>query len=197
MRISALVLVGLCGWLVGTTSLGCGNGGKKGDLSVVGEPKGALEGPPRIAVTFSRPMVKPDQIDKVVTETPLSFEPKLEGEAKWVNDKTLVIVPSGKLPVSTKYVVTISKSAKALDGAVLGVDSTFEFFTERLAGEIEVVGVDTHAVKDQLVKISFNQDVAFEQVTKHCAFAAEKDKSKKLARGGSASRPSDRYRAAT
>lgn len=191
MRISALVLVGLCGWLVGTTSLGCGSGGKKGDLSVVGEPKGALEGPPRIAVTFSRPMVKPDQLDKVVTEMPLSFDPKLEGEAKWVNDKTLVIVPSGKLPVSTKYVVTISKSAKALDGAVLGVDSTFEFFTERLAGEIEVVGADTHAVKDQLVKISFNQDVAFEQVTKHCAFAPEKDKSKKLAVKAGADNPKE------
>lgn len=180
MRISALVLVGLCGWLVGTAGLGCGSGGKKGDLSVVGEPKGALEGPPRIAVTFSRPMVKPDQLDKAVTETPLSFEPKLEGEAKWVNDKTLVVVPSGKLPVSTKYVVTIGKSAKALDGAVLGIDATFEFFTERLSGEIEVVGVDTHAVKDQVMKVAFNQDVAFEQVVKHCAFASVKD-GKKLA----------------
>lgn len=50
MRISALVLVGLCGWLglVGAGGGGSGSGGKKGDLTAVGEPKGALEGPPRI-----------------------------------------------------------------------------------------------------------------------------------------------------
>jgi hypothetical protein len=104
MRHCALLLVGLC-WF------GCGSsGGKKGDLTVVGSPQGALDGPPRVAITFSRPMVTAAELNKTVAAPPLSFQPKIAGEATWTDDKTLVLVPSEKLPVSTKYVATVPGS---------------------------------------------------------------------------------------
>ncbi len=181
MRYRARLLVGLCGWLavagvVGALG-GCGSGGKKGELSAVGEPSGAVEGPLRVVITFSRPMVSQALLAGAATPS-IKIEPDLGGQVKWENDKALVITPTVPLPVSTKFVVTVDKATKALDGSALGVDFSFEFFTERLAGQVEVLGAKKHATKDQPARISFNQDVPFPQVTEHCAFVA---KDKKIA----------------
>jgi alpha-2-macroglobulin len=179
MRHSGLWILGLCGAIAlgaGGVVAGCGSGGgKKGDLTVVGEPKGELEGPVRIVVTFSRNMVPSDKIAQAAVAPPLKVSPDVGGEAVWANEKTLVVTSKKILPVSTRFTATVPKSARSLDGAVLGEDVSFEFWSQRLTGDIEVLGSDRHATKDQLVKISFNNDVAFSQVEKHCSFSA-KDK---------------------
>lgn len=178
MRHSALWILGLCGSIAfgALGGVGCGSGGsKKGDLTVVGEPKGQLDGPLRVVVTFSRPMVAAAEVGKVVEAPPLKITPDVGGEARWENDKALVLTSKKILPVSTKFTATVPGSAKSLDGNALGQDFTFDFWSERLTGSIEVLGSSRHATKDQLVKVSFNHDVAFSQIEKHCQFAA-KDK---------------------
>lgn len=178
MRHSALWILGLCGTIAfgAFSGAGCGSGGsKKGDLTVVGEPKGQLDGPLRVVVTFSRPMVAADQVGKVAESPPLKITPDVGGEARWENDKALVLTSKKLLPVSTKFTATVPGSAKSLDGNALGEAFTFDFWSERLTGSIEVLGSSRHATKDQLVKVSFNQDVAFAQLEKHCQFSA-KDK---------------------
>ncbi|HLL23316.1 MAG TPA: MG2 domain-containing protein, partial [Kofleriaceae bacterium] len=75
--------------------------------------------------------------------------------------------------MSTKFVGTVPGDTRALDGSGLGKPHTFEFFTERLTGAIEMVGPSKqHATKDQVLKISFNQEVAWEQIAQHCGFDA-------------------------
>lgn len=182
MRHYAVVLLALCGWA------SCGSDSKlKGDLIVSGAPIGKVDGPLRVVVTFSKPMVARTEIDKPVTSPPVSLAPGLPGEARWSDDKTLVIAASSSVPVSTRFVATVSERVKALDGSTLAKALVFEFFTERLGGSIDVLGAKQYASSQQLVKLSFNQDVAFEQVRKHCAYQA-KDKrvEVKLAPEGSA-----------
>jgi len=69
--------------------------------------------------------------------------------------------------------VTVPGSTKALDGSELGTDAqTFEFYTERLAPTLDIVGSRERATKDQIVTVNFSQVVAFEQVAQHCGFSA-------------------------
>lgn len=168
MRNLGLVLVALCGAVAG-----CGGGSKaQGDLTVAASPTGEITGQMRVVLAFSRPMVGKDQIARSTTSPPLTLSPALEGIATWVDDKTLAFVPTTSLPVSTKYVATVPGSTKALDGSELGVPAAFEFFTERLSGTLDIVGSRERATKDQVVTVSFTQEVVFDEVAKNCGFSA-------------------------
>jgi Bacterial Ig-like domain len=166
MRNYGLILIAVLG-----VGIGCGSKAAKGELTVSGSPTGEVDGQLRVVLAFSRPMVAKPAVGQTVAMAPLTITPDLPREARWSDDKTLVVTPTGKLPVSTKYTVTIPGSAKALDGAVLGQPTTFEFFTERLTGTIEVVGAAERATKDPILKLTFNQDVAFDQIASACSVA--------------------------
>src|SRR5262245_10663242 len=163
------------GWvLLAVLAVGCGSKAKQGDLTVSGTPTGQIEeGQVRVILAFGRPMVGKDKIDQPVAKPPVAITPELAYDARWSDEKTLVLVPTSTLPVSTRFVVTVSGEAKALDGAVLGKPYTFEFMTERLTGLIEVLGMKERAKKDQIVKLTFNQEVAFDQVTSQCSFSSK------------------------
>jgi uncharacterized protein YfaS (alpha-2-macroglobulin family) len=151
-------------------AVACG-GGKpaKGDLTVSGSPTGEVEGKVRFVLAFNRPMVGKDAFDKPLATPPLTITPQLATDVRWADDKTLVVVPTTTLPLSTKYTISLPGSTKALDGSVLGQAATFEIFTERLAGTIEVLGSTERATKDQVLKIAFNHEVAFDQIAARCA----------------------------
>lgn len=156
-------------------AVGCGGGGskpKQGDLAAVGTPIGKVEDKEvRVIVAFSKPMVAKDAVDKPLAKLPVSITPDLGGEAKWTDEKTLVVVPTKSLPVSTKFTASVPGDTKALDGSVLGKPHTFEFFTERLTGVVELIGPSKqHATKDQIVKIAFNQEVDWKAVEASCGF---------------------------
>jgi alpha-2-macroglobulin len=180
MRNYARVLVALS-----ILAIGCGG---KGDskaqaaFTVLGSPTGEVDGAVRIVVAFSKAMVQADAIGKPVTTSPLTLSPEFAHEAKWADDKTLVVVATTSLPVSTKYVATVPATIKALDGTALGKAHVFEFFTERITGALEIAGSKERAAKDQNVKLTFNQEVAFDAIAKSCELAsATKQLSVKLA----------------
>jgi alpha-2-macroglobulin len=164
MRNYALVLVAV---------LGCG-GAKQApvDLKVTGAPTGEVTGKMHLTVAFSRPMVARDQLDKPVASLPVTVSPELPGEARWIDEKTLVVSPMAALPVSTRFVATVRKGVKAIDGNELGEDVAFEFFTPRLTASLDVLGSAERAARDQPIRITFNQDVPLEQVTERCGLAA-------------------------
>ncbi len=162
----------------------CGGPAAKGDLTVSGSPTGAVEGQVRVILAFGRPMVAKDQVNAPIVKAPVKIAPDVPTEVRWTDDKTLVVVPTASLPVSTKFTVTVPGDAKALDGSVLGKAYTFEFFTERLSGNLEILGSAERAKKDQVVKLVFNQDVAFSELEKQCSFASKSGSQKiKLAEG--------------
>src|ERR1041384_5053779 len=131
MRSHGLIVVALL--------LSCG-GSRAVDLKVTGSPTGAITGQIHLTLAFSRPMVARDQLDKVVAAPPVKIAPELPGEAKWTDDKTLVVWPKADLPISTKYVVTVPKGTRALDGNELPDDVSFELFTQRLTATPAVMG---------------------------------------------------------
>ncbi len=157
----------------------CGGGSKaKGDLTVAGTPSGEVTGQMRVVLAFSRPMVLKPMFGQPVAKPPLTISPPLAGTATWTDEKTLAFVPSGNLPVSTKYTVTVPGETRALDGAVLGPATTFEFFTERLRATADVIGIKERATKDQIVRLDFTQEVAFDQVAQNCSYESGANKFK-------------------
>ncbi|HSR97571.1 MAG TPA: MG2 domain-containing protein [Kofleriaceae bacterium] len=142
------------------------------DLKATGSPTGAITGQIHVSVAFSRPMVARDQLDKVVASPPIKIAPELPGEAKWTDDKTLVVWPKADLPIATKYVATVPKGTRALDGNELADDVAFEFFTQRLTATLDVMGSAERTSREPAVRIAFNHDVPLAQVIEHCKFAA-------------------------
>ncbi|HEY5935139.1 MAG TPA: MG2 domain-containing protein, partial [Kofleriaceae bacterium] len=160
--------------LIGVFAAACGSktSNTKSDLVVTGTPTGEIAGQVRVVLAFSRPMIATDQIAKPAVAPPLALTPKIAGQAIWVDDRTLTFVPTTSLPVSTRFVATVPSGTKALDGNQLGKSHTFEFFTDRLTGTVEVLGSKLRAAKAPLVKLTFKHEVAFDQIAKHCSFAS-------------------------
>jgi alpha-2-macroglobulin len=154
-------------------AFGCGSKAKKGDLTVTGTPTGAVEGKVRVILAFGRPMVAKDRVDMPVAKVPVKLAPDVPIEARWSDEKTLVVVPTASLPVSTKFVVTVAGDMKAIDGSVLGTPYTFEFYTERLTGTLDVLGSKERAKRDQTIKLVFNHDVAAAEIEKQCSFSSK------------------------
>ena len=134
---------------------GCGS--KNHELRAIGAPVGPTTGKLHLTIGFSKPMVARDKLDKVLTVAPYFATPAIQGDAKWLDERTLVVWPTAPLPVSTKFVVTVPRETKALDGNELDEALTYEFSTERLSATLDVLGTADHASQDQTVRLSFNQ----------------------------------------
>ncbi|HEY5924417.1 MAG TPA: MG2 domain-containing protein, partial [Kofleriaceae bacterium] len=178
--------------LVVVLAFGCGGKAAKGDLTVTGTPTGAVEGQVRVILAFGRPMVGKDQVNLPNAKATVKFAPDVPTEAHWSDDKTLVLVPTASLPVSTKFTVTVPGSTKAVDGSVLGTPYTFEFFTERLTGSLDVLGMKERAKRDQVIKLVFNHEVAFAELDKNCSFTG-KGGSQKIKNADAVAGPSKAY----
>lgn len=140
----------------------------------MGAPIGPTTGKQHLTIGFSRPMVEKAQLDKPLKAAPYKAEPAFNGEAKWLDERTLVVFPSKDLPVSTRYTITVPADTKSLDGKELGEDYTYAFNTERFEADLEVLGSDDRATPDQTLRVSFNQRVLLPDVLAHCALTGSK-----------------------
>ena len=152
-------------------ALGCGNKSKS-TIAVTASPTGEVTDKLEVVLEFSTAMVADKHVGMALPSSPVQFSPAIAGEAAWRDPRTLVFVASASLPPSTQYTGTVSPSLSSLDGGKPDDEFSFQFTSERLAGELEVLGEPERAVPNQAVKVSFNQQVAFDQVNKHCVFTA-------------------------
>ena len=76
-----------------------------------------------INITFDKAMTREQ------TMAAFSISPAVEGKFSWKNDKKLTFTPFEPLEYNTTYFVTISKTARNLDGDYLPEDYDWEFTT--------------------------------------------------------------------
>ncbi|HET9555463.1 MAG TPA: alpha-2-macroglobulin family protein [Anaeromyxobacteraceae bacterium] len=136
--------------------------GAGGELAVVvARPQGPAQGNLRPAVTFSKPIVAMGMVEAGAPPVPITIEPKLEGEWRWLGSATVEFQPKGLVPYATAFKVTVAKGLRALDGAELAEPYTFTFETPRPElQEVQPWAGDRWATPDQVVKLLFNQPVA-------------------------------------
>jgi hypothetical protein len=124
-------------------------------------PVGAHELVDAIRVTFNQPMVPLASVESLATKTvPMTIDPAIEGKARWLGTRTVAFYPTGRLPFSTKYKVTVPAGATAESGKSLASPVTWEITTPVLA----LTSADPWAGSsgeplDRRVTLTFNQPV--------------------------------------
>ena len=96
------------------------------------EPTGVISQVSAINVAFSKPMAEVDGVKELGDKGPFTLDPPLEGTFRWLGPQTASFVPSGPVPMATKFIVTVPDKLKALDGSELEHSFTFSFETPSL-----------------------------------------------------------------
>jgi len=109
------------------------------------QPEGEVDSAGRLSVTFSKPMVSLAARETTrgpeAPGVPLSIEPTVDGQWRWVGTKSIVFEPEGgRFPMSTEYTARLKGSAEAIDGSRLGEANKWRFSTRPLRVEQAVTG---------------------------------------------------------
>lgn len=96
-----------------------------------------------IKVRLNENVVKEDQIGVALNESPLEFDPKVEGKSVWIDERTIQFEPSKPMPTDHYF-----KATFALGKYIQGLDEKlksfpFQFETEKQNFEVSVLGIET------------------------------------------------------
>lgn len=118
-----------------------------------------------IALIFSRPMVAPEDLHKLVAIPQLSFEPPLPGEARWIDQKTLLFSPSHALPGATTVRGQIDGALTDVRGTPLGQSFEWNFATDAptLIANSPLPGQRDVGQQTPLV-MAFSQQIALDEI---------------------------------
>ncbi|HVH99848.1 MAG TPA: Ig-like domain-containing protein, partial [Enhygromyxa sp.] len=120
-----------------------------------------------IRVSFNHSMVPLASIEDLRQQpAPMKIEPAVPGEFRWMGTRTVAFYPTGRLPYSTTYEVTIPAGTKSVHGTELEKDVSWTVRTPRLALERSVPSGDwdIHVRLDQPVLLRFNQAIDAKKV---------------------------------
>lgn len=80
-----------------------------------------------IQVTFSYPMVPLESVNEQAARAPMRIKPQIAGKFRWAGTATLIFEPSCKLPLASRFAVTIPEGTRSLDGFRLPHEYTWHF----------------------------------------------------------------------
>ncbi|WP_181197349.1 Ig-like domain-containing alpha-2-macroglobulin family protein [Enhygromyxa salina] len=148
----------------------------EGPLEVLRKgPEGPQSLVEAIRVSFNHPMVPLASIEDLRAEAvPMQIEPEVEGEFRWMGTRTVAFYPSGRLPFSTNYEITIPAGTSSTHGTELGKDVAWTISTPTLALDRSVPYANgaTHVGLDQPLLLRFNQPVNASAVAEALTLAA-------------------------
>ena len=139
-----------------------------------GEIRAGEEGS-EIRVVFSEPMVALAQVPPKLQPAFFHITPAVTGTFRWSGTTILILTPTKRLPLATKYDVTVDAGTTAISGRKLAAPYTFSFQTP------SAVLVQTNWYRPggrfdaaPIVVLRFNQPVKPEDVLAHVRAAFEK-----------------------
>lgn len=143
-------------------------------VGVTETPKGPLEvlrkGPEgdqglvdAIRVSFNHPMVPLTSIENLAKiDAPMTIEPAIPGEFRWMGTRALAFHPDGRLPFSTEYTITIPAGTESTHGTTLAKAVSWTVRTPKLglaSSYPAASGGSTHVRLDEPIVLRFNQPV--------------------------------------
>lgn len=104
-------------------------------LTVVrGAPRGEVAVGAEVTVTFSQPMVPLSSVGNVEARAvPVRLSPQPKGRWRWIDVRTLVFTPRGRMPAATEYTVTIPGGTASAAGGRTAEDASWTFGTPPLS----------------------------------------------------------------
>ncbi|MFO7561535.1 MAG: Ig-like domain-containing protein [Enhygromyxa sp.] len=129
-----------------------------------------------IRVSFNHPMVPLASIEDLrQLPAPLQIEPAVPGEFRWMGTRTVAFYPSGRLPFSTTYKITIPAGTESTHGTTLEKAVSWTIRTPKLALDRSIPDSrypSRHVRLDQPVLLRFNQPVDAAKIAKAVTLAA-------------------------
>jgi uncharacterized protein YfaS (alpha-2-macroglobulin family) len=121
-----------------------------------------------IRVVFSEPMVPLGRVSQKLKPAFFHITPDVPGVFRWSGTTILILTPARRLPLATKYDVTIDAGTVAISGRTLAAAYTFSFMTPPAS----LVQTDWYrpggrADGAPIVVLRFNQPVKPEDVVAH------------------------------
>lgn len=108
---------------------------KAGELKVLSlTPQGEAERAPRLAISFSNPMIAVSDPSAAEAGDPLGIvlEPRPAGAWRWLGTQTLIFEPEGgEFPRATEYKVTVPAGTADIKGNALAAPATTTFLLPR------------------------------------------------------------------
>ncbi len=115
---------------------GPGVGAAQGPLELLSVTPAGEDVPPgrQIVFQFDRPVVPIGRMDRDPSEIPITIEPSLECEWRWISTSALACqLGEDDMAPATRYVLDVAPTLTAQDGSRLPADETHEFTTQRPA----------------------------------------------------------------
>ncbi len=132
-------------------------------VSIIGvSPENEVSDPTEITVTFSKDMLGPfTTLDfQPIVRPPVTISPPVEGTWHWFSPRVLVFKPkSERLPRSTEFTVSVSKSFKSPSNLNLSEGKTWKFSTQHpvltgVSGGLDGYGLSVPLLLNQSIKIA-------------------------------------------
>ena len=135
-------------------------------------PSGADIPPGRqIVLEFNHPVVPLGRMERNASEIPISIEPALSCQWRWLNSSNLAcqLDEQHAMVPSTRYTITVRPEFKSGDGAIMAEPVTHSFITQRPKISFAVFEEWLSPVKPQ-IKVRFEQAVRQDSIEAHAFF---------------------------
>lgn len=146
--------------------------GQKGPIQVSITPAGEdVPGAREIVLHFNRPIVPVGVMERSAAEVPVSIDPPLACDWRWLNTSSLScqLSEQSALAPATTYTVKVRKGLKASDGTVMNAEVTHTFGTAR--PKIDAYSFATwKSATHPVIQVTFNQPVQKGSVESHLYF---------------------------
>ena len=122
----------------------------------------------KIAFQFNRPVVPVGAMDRKASEIPITIEPEVKGQWRWLNTSTLACILDEKFPLkpATRYKIQISPGIMTEDEITLSKPLTHSFITER-AKVVHSWFRTWRSPSLPVIRVTFNQPVTRDSVEEH------------------------------
>ncbi len=132
----------------------------------------------RIHLRFVDPVAGEDEVGKTVKAGLFKFSPEIDGESKWEDKRTIVFIPSSRLPFHKEYTGKADLSNLKSDfKGFTPVDFSFRTAgreLEAFSGEFELVNENDPDKLKYIGEISFSEEIKFDLVKKSVSLVSGK-----------------------
>ncbi|MGP8090632.1 MAG: large extracellular alpha-helical protein, partial [Syntrophobacteraceae bacterium] len=125
----------------------------------------------QIVLEFNHPVVPLGRMERNASEIPISIEPALSCQWRWLNSSNLAcqLDEQHAMVPSTRYTITVRPEFKSEDGAIMAEPVTHSFITQRPKVNFAVFEEWLSPVKPQ-IKVRFEQAVRQDSIEAHAFF---------------------------
>ncbi|MBV9773579.1 MAG: carboxypeptidase regulatory-like domain-containing protein, partial [Gemmatimonadetes bacterium] len=123
-------------------------------------PEGEVETGAGVTVVFSQPMVPLSTVgDLAARAVPATLTPQPPGRWRWLDVRTLLFEPGGRLPMATRFTVEVPVGTRSASGAALSAAERWSFATPAPRATGSYPNGGRTVARDPVVVVTWDQRI--------------------------------------